>query len=141
MFLVLGQTSKVYLQLSGLAQPAAEISWFVSRICRRANVGAKLCRMRRTFKEVFYCFHIHKFVLADSTFGMEAALPTRHALTTGQTVGSSRLLQVRRYRPFGLGKGQGCGRVTQAVPAAPVFVHHSGLGLLINGARCWEEAS
>lgn len=97
--------------------------------------------MRQTFKEALYCFHIHKFVRAELTFRMEAALPTRHALTTGQTVGSSRLIQVWRYWPFGLGKGQGCGRVTQAVTAAPVFVHHSGLGLLINGARCWKEAS
>lgn len=35
----------VYLQLSGLAQPVAEISWFVSKIRRLANMGAKLCRM------------------------------------------------------------------------------------------------
>lgn len=46
MFLVLGQSNKVHLQLSGLAQPAAEISWFVSRICRLANMGAKWCRMQ-----------------------------------------------------------------------------------------------
>lgn len=99
------------------------------------------CRMRQASKEEFCCFHIHKFVLADLTFRVEAALPTRRALTPGQTVGGSRLIQAWRYGPFGLGEGQGCGRVTQAVAAAPVFVHHSGLGLLINGARCREEAS
>lgn len=86
-------------------------------------------------------FHVYECVLADLTFRLQAALPTGHCLSAGQTVASSSFIQVWRYWPFGLGKRQGCRGVTQAVSATTIFVHHPGLGLLINGARCRKEAS
>lgn len=133
-------TNKVYLQLSGVAHPFAEISWFVSMICRLVNIGAKSCRLQIeiNFQK---SFHVRECVLADLTYRFQAALPAWHCLSTGQTVGSSRFVQVWRYWPFGLGKRQGCRGVTQAVSATPILLHHPGLGLLINGARCRKEAS
>lgn len=40
------KANNVHLQLSGVAQPVAEICWFVSKMCRLVNNGAEWGRMR-----------------------------------------------------------------------------------------------
>lgn len=107
--------------------------------CRQTNGFMAFCTLRITRVEIVPC---PGFVSVDLTLCAEAASPARNRLLTpGETVGSAHSVQVCRRRPFGLGKVQRCWGVTQTVSTASIFVHHSGLGLLINSARCGKQAA